>query len=102
MNRLIALVRQAVSPAAVLLIFTFCLSAQPDATEAILKRAIALHQSGDIGGAIAEYQKYLALRPESPAALSNLGAAYASVARYQDAIVQYRHALKLQPGNAPV
>ena len=85
-----------------LLAFTFCLSAQPDATEAILKRAIGLHQSGDIDGAIAEYRKYLAVRPESPAALSNLGAAYARLARYQDAIIQYRHALKLQPGNAPV
>jgi len=35
-------------------------------------------------------------------ALSNLGAAYARTGRFQDAIVQYRHALKLQPGNTPV
>lgn len=80
----------------------FCLTAQNDATEEILKRAIGLHQSGDIDGAIQAYEKYLSLRPESAGALSNLGAAYARVARYQDAIVQYRHALKLQPGNAPV
>ena len=68
----------------------------------LLKQAIALHQSGDIEHAIPAYQKYLAQRPDSPMALSNLGAAYARLARYQDAIVQYRHALKLQPGNAPV
>src|SRR5882724_3901206 len=68
----------------------------------LLKQAIAFHQSGDIEHAIPAYQKYLALRPDNPVALSNLGAAYARTGRYQDAIVQYRHALKLQPGNAPV
>ncbi len=78
------------------------LNAQPDATEAILKQAVTLHQSGDINGAIEAYKKYLAARPESPMALSNLGAAYARIARYEDAIAQYRHALKLQPGNTPV
>ena len=35
-------------------------------------------------------------------ALSNLGAAYARIAHYEDAIAHYRRALKLQPGNAPV
>lgn len=80
----------------------FCLQGQNDATEEILKRAIGLHQQGDIDGAIQGYRKYLAVRPESPLALSNLGAAYARVARYQDAIVQYRHALKLQPANTGV
>ena len=58
--------------------------------------------SGNIEGAIAEYQKYLAMRPDSFIALSNLGAAFARVSRYQDAIVQYRHALGLQPGNPPI
>jgi tetratricopeptide (TPR) repeat protein len=84
------------------ILLAFSLLAQPDPTEAILKHAIGLHQSGDINAAIAEYQKYLALRPDSPMALSNLGAAYARVARYEDAIVQYRRALKLQPTNTPV
>jgi len=35
-------------------------------------------------------------------ALSNLGAAYARVGRYEDAIAQYLLALKVQPGNVPV
>jgi Flp pilus assembly protein TadD len=78
------------------------LQAQPDATEEILKRAIALHQSGDIPNAILAYQKYLTARPDSLSAHSNLGAAYARLARYEDAIIQYRYALKLQPNNAPV
>ena len=80
----------------------FCANAQPDTVEQILKQAIGRHQSGDIEGAIEDYRKYLAARPDSPMALSNLGAAYARVARYEEAIAQYWHALKLQPGNAPV
>ena len=79
-----------------------CANAQSDAVEQILKQAIGRHQSGDIEGAIEAYRKYLASRPDSPIALSNLGAAYARVARYEDAIAQYRHALKVQPGNTPV
>src|ERR1043165_2448705 len=73
-----------------------------DATEEILKHAIALHQAGNVAAAIPEYESYLAKRPDSPLALSNLGAAYARVARYQDAITQYRRALKLQPANTGV
>jgi tetratricopeptide (TPR) repeat protein len=78
------------------------LNAQPDASEQILKQAITLHQVGDMNGAIAAYQKYLAARPDSFMALSNLGAAYARVGRYEDAVAQYRYALKVQPGNVKV
>jgi tetratricopeptide (TPR) repeat protein len=88
--------------ASALFICAFCANAQPDATEEILKQAISQHQAGEIDGAIQSYRKYLEARPDSPLALSNLGAAYARIGRYEDAIAQYRHALKLQPGNAPV
>ncbi len=87
---------------AALLVSGFCAKAQSDPAEEILKQAIGLHQAGNIDGAIRAYQKYLTVRPDSLIALSNLGAAYARAARYKDAIVQYRHALKLQPGNTPV
>jgi len=79
------------------LIFTASLLLAQSDPEALLKEAIALHQSGNVAEAIPAYEKYLAQRPDSPMALSNLGAAYARVARYDDAIVQYRRALKLQP-----
>jgi tetratricopeptide (TPR) repeat protein len=88
--------------ALIILALALQLAGQPDPTEAILKQAIELHQSGNIDAAIETYNKYLAARPDSPLALSNLGAAYARVARYDDAIAQYRRALKLQPGNTPV
>ncbi len=84
----------------------FGLPGQTDATEEILKHAEVAGCTKQATSTarlwITREEKYLAVRPESPMALSNLGAAYAKVGRYQDAIVQYRHALKLQPGNAPV
>jgi len=76
--------------------------AQPDRWEPILKHAIELHQAGDVEGAIDAYRNYLTGRPNSPLALSNLGAAYAKTGRYLDAVAQYRLALQLQPGNPAV
>jgi tetratricopeptide (TPR) repeat protein len=81
-----------------LVLCPFAAHAQSDPEE-ILKQAIGLQQAGNIPGAIQAYEKYLAQRPDSFIALSNLGAAYARTGRYQDAVAQYRHALKLQPGN---
>jgi tetratricopeptide (TPR) repeat protein len=67
--------------------------------ERIFARAYQLHQSGDIEGAIREYQAYLALRPERVDARSNLGAALARLGRYADAIEQYKRALALDGRN---
>jgi len=72
------------------------------AQDDLLRQAVTLHQSGNIPAAIPVYEKYLAAHPDSAMALSNLGAAYAHVGRYDDAIVQCRRALKLQPANPPV
>lgn len=83
-------------------VFAAALSAQQDRTEEMLKEAIRLHQAGQVDAAIADYQKYLAVRPDSFLAHSNLGAAYAKSGRYQDAVEQYRLALQLQPGNASI
>lgn len=77
-------------------------AAQTADIEGILKQAIALHQAGDVAAAIPAYEKYLTHRPDSPVALSNLGAAYARTGRYRDAIARYGRALKLQPGNLPL
>src|SRR5499427_7630576 len=67
--------------------------------ERIFARAYQLHQSGDIEGAIREYQAYLKLRPERVEARSNLGAALARLGRYSDAIEQYKRALALDGRN---
>jgi tetratricopeptide (TPR) repeat protein len=67
--------------------------------ERIFARAVQAHQSGDIEGAIREYQAYLALRPKRVEARSNLGAALARLGRYDDAIEQYKLALELDGRN---
>jgi tetratricopeptide (TPR) repeat protein len=73
-----------------------------DNPERIFARAVQSHQSGDIEGAIRDYQAYLALRPERVDARSNLGAALARLGRYAEAIEQYKRALALDGRNQTV
>jgi tetratricopeptide (TPR) repeat protein len=75
---------------------------QPPAPDAVLRRAIELHQAGDIPGAIAAYRAYLEQAPKSVMARSNLGAALSKAGRYEDAIGEYRQALDLEPRNLPI
>ena len=70
--------------------------------ERIFARAVQSHQSGDIEGAIRDYQAYLALRPERVEARSNLGAALARLGRYAEAIEQYKRALALDGRNQAI
>src|SRR5499426_4435960 len=70
--------------------------------ERIFARAVQSHQSGDIEGAIRDYQAYLALRPERVDARSNLGAALARLGRYADAIEQYKRGLALDGRNQAI
>ncbi|HTQ52997.1 MAG TPA: tetratricopeptide repeat protein [Bryobacteraceae bacterium] len=80
------------------LVMAWALSAFAQPTpEQILKQAIALHQGGDMEGAIREYRAYLKLRPDSPDVRSNLGAALARTGRYGEAVTEYQAALKLRP-----
>jgi tetratricopeptide (TPR) repeat protein len=68
--------------------------------EQILQRAVALHQSGDVEKAIPLYREFLKLQPQAPPQiLSNFGAALASTGRYDEAITEYRQALKGLPGD---
>jgi tetratricopeptide (TPR) repeat protein len=84
------------------LICSYGANAQSESPEKILEQAVRWHQAGDIDRAIPAYEKFLAQRPDFLMALSNLGAAYARVGRYQDAIAQYHHALNLDPANTQV
>lgn len=68
-----------------------------EAPEQILQQAIAMHQAGDMEGAIRGYRAYLRVRPESPDVRSNLGAALVKTGRYADAIAEYQAALKQKP-----
>ena len=71
----------------------------PDDVDALLSRAIALHQDGDILGAIDAYQAILAGAPERADVRSNLGAAYVRLGRHEEAIEQYRQALAVKTGD---
>lgn len=76
--------------------------AQREDPEALFARAVRLHQSGDIEGAIKAYEAFLEMRPERVDARSNLGAAYARMGRYEDAIKQYKRALLLDSRNPAI
>jgi tetratricopeptide (TPR) repeat protein len=71
-----------------------------DGPEQILQRAVALQQSGDMEKAIPLYREFLKLAPQAPPQIrSNLGAALAGTGRYEEAIAEYRQALKDLPGD---
>jgi tetratricopeptide (TPR) repeat protein len=58
-------------------------------------RGLELHQAGDILGAIDAYQAALAVAPTRVDAMSNLGAAYVRLGRFDEAIKQYEAALRI-------
>jgi tetratricopeptide (TPR) repeat protein len=70
--------------------------------EETFARAMRLHESGDIEGAIRGYQSILAKNPERVDVRSNLGAAYSRLGRYEEAITQYKEALKLDSRNGTI
>ncbi len=69
-------------------------SAQEVDLDALLSRAVELHQAGDLQGAAALYVQVLAAAPGAAMIRSNLGAAYAGLGRYEEAIAEYRKALE--------
>jgi tetratricopeptide (TPR) repeat protein len=73
-----------------------------DSTDEAFARATRLHESGDIEGAIQGYQAILVKNPQRIDVRSNLGAAYSRLGRYEEAIVQYKAALKLNNGIAAI
>lgn len=68
--------------------------AQEPNLDTVLSRAVELHQSGDLEGASALYVQVLRAVPSAWRVRSNLGAAWAGLGRYEDAIDQYRQALQ--------
>ena len=76
-------------------------AAPADAAREALSRAVSLHQSGDLAGAVAAYRESLRLRPSAEAG-SNLGAALAALGRYPEAIDAYRAAVALAPDDGRI
>src|SRR5262249_55613541 len=84
-------------------LFVGRVSAQgPDAVERDFERATQLHQSGDLQGAVRAYLAILATHPARVDVRSNLGAAYAGLGQYEEAIDQYKRALAVDAANHAV
>jgi tetratricopeptide (TPR) repeat protein len=66
----------------------------PTDLDALLQKAVELHQAGDLAGASDLYVEVLRRVPSAWRVRSNLGAAWAGLGRYEDAIDQYRQALQ--------
>ncbi|HXY38518.1 MAG TPA: tetratricopeptide repeat protein [Vicinamibacteria bacterium] len=72
------------------------------ASDAAFARGVALHQAGDVVGAIQAYEAALKLVPGRVEVLSNLGAALSHLGRYDEAVQRYRQALEADPHQASV
>src|SRR5690349_319962 len=68
--------------------------------EQLFRDAVAAQQHGDDALAIRKYQELLKLHPEVIEAHANLGAAFAKLGRFDEAIEQYRAALARNQGNS--
>src|SRR5215471_19905969 len=68
----------------------------------LFARAMELHQAGDLLGAIDAYKAALAIQPDRGDAHSNLGAAYAKLGQFNDAVNEYDAALKFDQGNTQI
>lgn len=69
-------------------------SSQTSDLDALLSRALERHQAGDLAAAADLYVQVLTAVPGAARVRSNLGAAWAGLGRYEDAIDQYRQALQ--------
>jgi tetratricopeptide (TPR) repeat protein len=70
--------------------------AQEKDIDALMEKAVGLHQGGDLEGAAALYVEVLRAVPGASRVRSNLGAAYAGLGRYDEAIAEYRKALDVE------
>jgi tetratricopeptide (TPR) repeat protein len=67
-----------------------------DQVDDLLAKGMVLHRAGDLLGAIQNYEIALETAPERADIRSNLGAAYAGLGRYAEAIAQYNRALAMR------
>lgn len=77
--------------------FTAAVQHDPDFAEAWNLRATAFYQRGDLGQALADIERVLALEPRHFGALSGLGVILDRIGRDADALTAYRRALAVNP-----
>lgn len=64
-----------------------------------LETALKAHQSGKLEMAVAQYRLYLVKKPGAYESRANLGAALAGLGFFEEAIAEYKTALKSAPSN---
>jgi len=74
--------------------------AQAPSPQQLFQEAVAAQQRGDDALAVDKYHALLALQPDVPEVMANLGAALSHMGRYEEAIAEYRAALEKRPGDA--
>jgi tetratricopeptide (TPR) repeat protein len=77
----------------VLLIAAGAAGAQSSSPEQLFRDAVAAQQHGDDAGAVRKYEELLKSYPDAVEVRANLGAALATLGRYDEAIEQYRAVL---------
>src|SRR5436190_15143100 len=65
----------------------------------LVQDALQKQQAGDLAGAVPEYRQFLKIHPEATAIHSNLGAALAGLGRFEEAVAEYKIALKQAPSH---
>ena len=73
--------------------------AQNPSPQQLFQEAVAAQQRGDDASAVEKYRALLALQPDVPEVMANLGAALSHMGRYEDAIAEYHAALEKRPGD---
>ena len=85
-----------------LLFYASLAPAQQVEPDRLLSNAIEAQQRGDLPTAIRDYEALLKLKPKMVEVRVNLGAALAGSGRFDDAIVQYRLALRDVQDKSPI
>src|SRR6184192_2070591 len=80
-----------------LLILTLSTITLAQSPQELVQDALQKQQAGDLAGAVPEYRQFLKIHPESTAIHSNLGAALAGLGRFEEAIREYKIALRQSP-----
>ena len=73
---------------------------RPSVVADLLSKAVAQYQSGEFAAAAALYQQVLAIEPNNPQALNNLGVITNRWRRHEDAIILIGKAIKFETNNA--
>jgi Flp pilus assembly protein TadD len=75
--------------------------ADPGSAESHNNLGVALHQDGDLDGAVSEFHKAVSADPKFADGLKNLGQALRDKGDYAAAVQAYRQLVALQPDSAP-